>query len=337
MGASRRCPRSTAFTGWRNCGGRWRIDDSERTRPPQEVSDALAAVLDAPDEATRQAPAWRVRPATDTRPVAVLDCDGQVLLELPAVEDVDGVDGGLLGTFAGEHSPRLWWDGASTHTVPVGMAIDDDHVVPPLLLLWDAAAGENHLYNLDLGRVVGRGFSGVTHMDGRRVVFRRNGQLGLMLADGSEPVLPVHMEILPWGEDRTWTRRYLDGGGEELTLLDAQHRVVLRRRLLFTGVELESTWQGDAQGHALTRLNLGTMRIDGRRYFAQQWLDRDGKAVLSEVSCAPPGDAPVSQGKGALLGPDWRLDSTPGQACQLPQALIEVLDGGDVDAAITDG
>lgn len=319
------------------CDGRWRVDDSDRARPPQEASAALAAVLDAPDEAMRQAPPWRVRPADDTHRLAVLDCDGRVLFEPPTVEDFDGVEGGLLGTFAGEHSPRLWWDGATAHTVPAGLSIDDDHVVPPLLLLWDPAAGENHLYNLDLGRVVGRGFSGVTHMDGRRVVFRRDGQLGLMLADGREPVLPVHMEVLPWGEDRTWTRRYLEGGGEELTLLDAQHHVVLRRRLLFTGVELETTWQGDAQGHALTRLNLGTMRIDGRRYFVQQWLDRDGKVVLSDVSCALPGDAPVSQGRGVLLGRDWRLDSTPAQACQLPKTLLEVLQGGDVGAAITDG
>lgn len=320
------------------CGGRWQIDDDSPAGAPRRVPAALAQVLDPPDAQALQAPSWRVRYDAETRPVAVADCDGRVLLALDGVIDVDPVDGGLLGTFAGEDAPRLWWDGSAAHTVPEGLAIDDDHLAPPLLLVWGAAAGEKRLYNRALGKVVGRSFSGVEQMDARGVVFRRDGLLGLMLADGSEPVPATSMEILRWGPDRTWTRRSLDEGGEELTLLDADHRVLLRRRLLFSGVALETTWQGDQPGHALSRLNLGTMRIDGRRYFVQQWLDREGRVLLSDVSCAPPGeDRGVSSGAGVLIGRDWRLDTTPASPCRLPAALMEIVRGGDATPLMRQG
>lgn len=316
------------------CGGRWWVGDEDRSAPPQAVTDAVAAVFDAPDEAMRQAPPWRVRPADESRRAAVLDCAGRVVFEPPNVDDFDAVEGGLLGTFAGEQSPRLWWDGTAAHTVPDGLAIDDDHVVPPLLLLWDQDAGQHQLYNLDLGKGVGRRFDGVARMDAHRVVFRRDGQQGLMLADGSEPLPPMYLEILPWGEDRTWTRHYLDGGDEELTLLDAAFNVLMRRRLSFTGVKLETTWRGAVQGNAVTLLNLGTMQLADGPYFVQQWLDRNGQVLVSDISCPGPGDDVLARGAGVLLGKGWRVDSTPQQPCSLPNALMPVLQGGDVTPAM---
>jgi len=318
------------------CGGHWQALDQEGTNPPRAVPAALAAVLDAPDAQQRQAPPWRVRHATDTDTAAVLDCHGQVVFAPSNVDSFDPVGGGLLGTFVGESSPRLWWDGRTAYTVPAGMFIDDDHVSPPLLLLWEQAAGVNHLYNLERGRIVGRPFEGVVRMDGGRVVFRRDGQLGMMLPDGSEPAAPASFDILPWGTDRTWTRRYLDGGDEALTLLDANHQVLLRRRLLFSGVELQSTWQGDVERQPLTLLNLGTMRFADGEYFVQQWLDRNGQVLLSDISCPAPGDGPPSKGKGVLLGRGWRVDSVPTRPCTLPAALLPVLAGGDVTDAMRD-
>ncbi len=318
------------------CGGQWQVLDEEGVRPPTVAPAALAAVLDAPDAQQRQAPPWRVRHATDTDTAAVLDCHGQVVFAPSNVDSFDPVGGGLLGTFVGESSPRLWWDGRTAYTVPAGMFIDDDHVSPPLLLLWEQAAGVNHLYNLERGRIVGRPFEGVVRMDGGRVVFRRDGQLGMMLPDGSEPAAPASFDILPWGTDRTWTRRYLDGGDEALTLLDANHQVLLRRRLLFSGVELQSTWQGDVERQPLTLLNLGTMRFADGEYFVQQWLDRNGQVLLSDISCPAPGDGPPSKGKGVLLGRGWRVDSVPTRPCKLPAALLPVLAGGDVTDAMRD-
>lgn len=318
------------------CGGQWQVLDEEGVRPPTVAPAALAAVLDAPDAQQRQAPRWRVRHATDTDTAAVLDCHGQVVFAPSNVDSFDPVGGGLLGTFVGESSPRLWWDGRTAYTVPAGMFIDDDHVSPPLLLLWEQAAGVNHLYNLERGRIVGRPFEGVVRMDGGRVVFRRDGQLGMMLPDGSEPAAPASFDILPWGTDRTWTRRYLDGGDEALTLLDANHQVLLRRRLLFSGVELQSTWQGDVERQPLTLLNLGTMRFADGEYFVQQWLDRNGQVLLSDISCPAPGDGPPSKGKGVLLGRGWRVDSVPTRPCTLPAALLPVLAGGDVTDAMRD-
>ncbi|MEN5264492.1 hypothetical protein [Stenotrophomonas sp. TWI587] len=318
------------------CGGQWQVLDEEGVRPPTVAPAALAAVLDAPDAQQRQAPPWRVRHATDTDTAAVLDCHGQVVFAPSNVDSFDPVGGGLLGTFVGESSPRLWWDGRTAYTVPAGMFIDDDHVSPPLLLLWEQAAGVNHLYNLERGRIVGRPFEGVVRMDGGRVVFRRDGQLGMMLPDGSEPAAPASFDILPWGTDRTWTRRYLDGGDEALTLLDANHQVLLRRRLLFSGVELQSTWQGDVERQPLTLLNLGTMRFADGEYFVQQWLDRNGQVLLSDISCPAPGDGPPSKGKGVLLGRGWRVDSVPTRPCTLPAALLPVLAGGDVTDAMRD-
>jgi len=318
------------------CGGQWQVLDEEGVRPPTVAPAALAAVLDAPDAQQRQAPPWRVRHATDTDTAAVLDCHGQVVFAPSNVDSFDPVAGGLLGTFVGESSPRLWWDGRTAYTVPAGMFIDDDHVSPPLLLLWEQAAGVNHLYNLERGRIVGRPFEGVVRMEGGRVVFRRDGQLGMMLPDGSEPAAPASFDILPWGTDRTWTRRYLGGGDEELTLLDADHQVLLRRRLLFSGVELQSTWQGDVERPPLTLVNLGTMRFADGEYFVQQWLDRSGQVLLSDISCPAPGDGPPSKGKGVLLGRGWRVDSVPTRPCKLPAALLPVLAGGDVTDAMRD-
>ncbi len=315
------------------CGGHWQLLDKEGDNPPTAAPAALAAVLDEPDAEQRQAPPWRVRHPTDTETAAVLDCDGEVVFAPSNVASFDAVGGGLLGTFVGESSPRLWWDGRTAYTVPARMAIDDDHVTPPLLLLWEQAAAVNHLYNLARGRIVGRPFEGAVRMDGGRVVFRRDGRLGMMLADGSEPVPPASIDILPWGADRTWTRRYLEGGDEELTLLDANHQVLLRRRLLFSGVELQATWQGDVEGQALTRVNLGTMHFPDGEYFVQQWLDRNGQVVLSDISCAAAGDQPPSKGPGVLLGRGWRVDTKPTRPCKLPGALVPVLAGGDV----TDG
>lgn len=318
------------------CGGHWQVLDEEGVRPPTVAPAALAAVLDAPDAQQRQAPPWRVRHATDTDTAAVLDCHGQVVFAPSNVDSFDPVAGGLLGTFVGESSPRLWWDGRTAYTVPAGMFIDDDHVSPPLLLVWEQAAGVNHLYNLERGRIVGRPFQGVVRMEGGRVVFRRDGQLGMMLPDGSEPAAPASFDILPWGTDRTWTRRYLGGGDEELTLLDADHQVLLRRRLLFSGVELQSTWQGDVERQPLTLVNLGTMRFADGEYFVQQWLDRSGQVLLSDISCPAPGDGPPSKGKGVLLGRGWRVDSVPTRPCKLPAALLPVLAGGDVTDAMRD-
>lgn len=311
------------------CGGRWWIDDDDANAPPQAVTDAVATVLGRPDEAMRQAPPWRVRAADASRGAAVLDCQGQVVFDRPQVADIDVLDGGVLGTFAGEHAPRLWWEGTVAHTVPAGLAIDDDHLAPPLLLLWDPAAGQNRLYNGDLGRVVGRGFDAVVHMDARRVVFARDGQQGLMLADGSEPLPPRYLEILPWSEDRTWARRALEGGDEELTLLDADYAVLTRRRLVFSGVALETTWQGEVEDQAVARLNLGTMALADGPYFVQQWVDRQGQVLVSDVSCPAPGDDLLARGAGVLLGRDWRVDSAPRQPCRLPAALTPVLQGGD--------
>jgi len=312
-------------------GGGGQDDDAS---PPTEVSAALVAVLDAPDAEQRQAPAWRVRAAADGRTAAVFDCKGQVMFAPSSVDRLDAVAGGLLGTFVGESSPRLWWDGTTAHTVPEGLAIDDDHVVPPLLLLWNQAIGQNQPYNIALGKVIGSAVDGVEHMDARRVVFRRERQQGLMLADGSEPLPPRYLEILPWGEDRTLTRRSLEDGDEELTLLDADYRVLMRRRLAFTGMALETTWQGNVQGQAVVRLNLGTMQLADGPYFVQQWLDRDGQVLVSDVSCPAPGDDVLARGAGVMLGKGWRQDSTPQQPCRLPNALMPVLQGGNVTPAM---
>ncbi len=316
------------------CGGRWWRVQDDAALPPTEVPAALAAVLDAPDAEQRQAPAWRVRAAADGRTAAVFDCKGQVMFAPSRVDRLDAVAGGLLGTFVGESSARLWWDGTTAHTVPEGLAIDDDHVVPPLLLLWNQATGQNQLYNIARGKVIGNAVDGVEHMDARRVVFRREGQQGLMLADGSEPLPPRYLEILPWGEDRTLTRRSLEDGDEELSLLDADYRVLMRRRLAFTGVALETTWQGNVQGQAVVRLNLGTMQLADGPYFVQQWLARDGQVLVSDVSCPAPGDDALARGAGVMLGKGWRQDSTPQQPCRLPDALMPVLQDGDVTPAM---
>ena len=316
------------------CDGRWQVVHDDDASPPTEVPAALAAVLGEPDAEQRQAPPWRVHPATDDHPAAVRDCNGQLMFAPPNVDRLDAVGAGLLGTFVGESSPRLWWEGATAHTVPEGLAIDDDHVVPPLLLLWNQATGQNQLYNIALGKVIGRSVDGVEHMDARRVVFRREGRQGLMLADGSEPLPPRYLEILPWGEDRTLTRRYLEDGDEELTLLDADYTVLMRRRLAFTGVALETTWEGDVQGHAVARLNLGTMQLPDGPYFVQQWLDRNGQVLVSDVSCPAPGDDVLARGAGVMLGMGWRQDSAPQQPCRLPDALMPVLQGGDTTPAM---
>ena len=316
------------------CGGRWQVLDEEGAHPPAAAPAALEVVLDEPDAEQRQAPPWRVRHPTDTETAAVLDCDGKVIFAPSGVTRLDAVGSGLLGRFGDESSPRLWWDGRTAYTVPAEMAIDENHVTPPLLLLREQGAGVNHLYNLAHGRIVGRPFEAVVRMDADRVVFRRDGKLGMMLADGSEPVPPESFDILPWGTDRTWTRRYLDGGDEELVLLDAHHQVLLRRRLLFSGVELQSTWQGDVERQPLTLLNLGTMRFADGEYFVQQWLDRDGQVLLSDISCPAPANGPPSKGKGVLLGRGWRVDSVPTRPCKLPRALLPVLAGGDVTDAM---
>lgn len=318
------------------CGGRWQVLDKEGAHPPTAAPAALAAVLDEPDAEQRQAPPWRVRHPTQTETAAVLDCHGEVVFAPSDVTRFDAVGTGLLGRFGSESSPRLWWDGRTAYTVPADMAIDENHVTPPLLLLREQAAGVKHLYNLERGRIVGRPVDDVVRMDGSRVVFRRDGKLGMMLADGSEPAPPESFDILPWGADRTWTRRYLDGGDEELVLLDANHQVLLRRRLLFSGVELQSTWQGGVESQPLTLLNLGTMRFAEGEYFVQQWLDRDGQVLLSDISCPAPGNGPPSKGKGILLGRGWRVDSVPTRPCTLPRALLPVLAGGDVTDAMRD-
>ncbi|WWW34464.1 hypothetical protein V8017_15685 [Stenotrophomonas rhizophila] len=76
------------------------------------------------------------------------------------------------------------------------------------------------------------------------------------------------------------------------------------------------------------------MQLPDGPYFVQQWLDRNGQVLVSDVSCPAPGDDVLARGAGVMLGMGWRQDSTPQQPCRLPDALMPVLQGGDVAPAM---
>ncbi|WP_240651080.1 hypothetical protein [Stenotrophomonas indicatrix] len=309
------------------CPGRWLLRGEEAN---ELIVDAQGKVVgQARSLGFNDHPAfpWRLRNAHGGAGAAILDCDGRVLFEQANVLDFRATDAGVLGTLAGEQSPRLWI-GADLrpHLMPMGLHLQERYIAPPLLVLEDAE-GNAHLYNMQQQKVVAASFGSVEELTGAHLIFLRDGSYGMMLADGREVLPPIYAQILPMTSERIWTRQYVGRDGDwknEVTLFDGNQRVLARRRFESGGMGKVPAREGGDGVPGVLDLSLGSMTLDGMSYGLRQWRGRNGEVLASAIHCTTE-QRGSEAGSGVLLGRDWRLDSNPTRPCQVPAAVMRAV------------
>ncbi|WP_340569778.1 hypothetical protein [Stenotrophomonas sp. G106K1] len=307
------------------CPGRWLL----------RGEDAGESIVDAQGRVVAQArslgfndhPAfpWRLRNAHDGAGAAILDCDGRVLFEQADVVDYRATDAGVLGTLAGERSPRLWIGAdLQPHLVPPGLWLREDYIAVPLLVL-DDDEGNAHLYNTQLEKLVAVSFGSAEELTATQLIFLRDGSYGMMLADGREVLPPLYTQILPMSAERIWTRQYVGRDGDwknEITLFDGSQRVLVRRRFESGGMGKVAAREGGDGVPGILDLSLGSMTVDGMSYGLRQWLGRDGEVLASAVHCTAEQRGSEAD-SGVLLGRGWRVDSDPKRPCYVPAVVMQ--------------
>ncbi|WP_367784726.1 MULTISPECIES: hypothetical protein [unclassified Stenotrophomonas] len=313
------------------CPGRWLL------RAEGEVD----SIIDAQGTVVAQARSlgsndhpqfpWRLRNAYAGVGAAILDCDGRVLFEQADVVDYRATDAGVLGTLAGERSPRLWIGGdLRPHLMPAGLHLQEDYIAPPLLVLGDDE-GNAHLYNMQQGKVVATSFGSVEELTAAHLIFLRDGSYGMMLADGREVLPPIHAQILPMSAERVWTRQHVGRDGDwksEITLFDGNQRALVRRRFESGAMGRVPVREGGDRVPGILALSLD-IAVDDTNYGVRQWLGADGQVLASAIHCSK--EQRGGEGdSGVLLGRGWRVDSDPKRPCQVPAVVMQAAEDSGI-------
>lgn len=313
------------------CPGRWLLRDEAGSG---WIIDGRARVMARADglgfNVHPQQPGWRLRSASAEHGAAVLGCDGQVVFEHAGVSAYRAVADGVIGELQGEHGARLWVDAQlRPRLLREGLRLQSEFIAPPLLVAADAQ-GAYHLYNSDRGQMVAEAFGHPDVLTSQLMVFLTDAGRGLMNADGRVLLPARYAQLGVFSPTRVWSRLDHAGNAVEFTLHDLDTGVHVQRHSSFAAAAAIPERDGGQFLPGHVALNLGTVTVQGGLYFVQQWLDPQGRTVLSAVRCPEPGDSLMAQGSAVLIGPDWRLHSDPGKPCTLPQPLVQLLAGEQV-------
>ena len=178
------------------------------------------------------------------------------------------------------------------------------------------------LYSTGRARFVGEPFEHAEAPWNQGLAFNRGGYYGFMDGEGGERLAPRHTEIKLWGEDRLWSRRYLEQGSElGLHRLDGS----LIARWADALAKPLSTWQGERDTQAVAQVYGKTYRTEQGAYFPQQWVDRDGRTLMTSVRC------PGADTESVLAAGPARLEPASGQVieeggdCEMPAQIRKVI------------
>ncbi|HLD65938.1 MAG TPA: hypothetical protein VJA19_07835, partial [Pseudomonas sp.] len=287
---------------YRLCPDTWRVNDAAE-EPSYWLVDARGQRLGPmPDDGWQPVeahPGWFIA-HKEGRQEALVDCRGARLFEDPQVRELKPMGIGFAGTLADETGPRVWIDAQlRKHLLPEGSRIQLADADGDLLLVQTEQG--MRLYNLAQAGFVGAPFEHAEGISARGVIFNRAGYHGLMDGQGRELLAPKYYEVILWGADRIWSRRYLADGieGSVASLHDATGRVLGSWQ--DAGVELVPTWRGDTDTQAVTHLIGNTYQTEQGAYFPQQWVDRNGGVLLTALTC--PGEdlgSVLASGSGLL-------------------------------------
>ena len=81
------------------------------------------------------------------------------------------------------------------------------------------------------------------------------------------------------------------------------------------------TWQGAVDTQAVAQLNGKTYHTEQGAYFPQQWVDRDGRTLMTAVQC--PGDdveSVLANGAARLETGDGKV-LEEGGSCEIPEQI----------------
>lgn len=301
------------------CPGTWRLRGAA-SEPRYWLSDGrgqrIAEHSDRGWHTLEHLPGRYLAYTADERS-AVVDCQGRRLFDAPDVQRLTPLGPGFAATLAGESQPRLWLDAElRRQLLPADSAIQAAGPDGRLLLV---ARGEvMRLYDGVRGAFVGEPFTHAKAPLAQGLVFNRDGWYGFMDVEGRERLAPQYVEITLWGEDRLWSRRYV-GQGSVLGL----HR--LDGSLIGSWSDALAkplqTWQGAQDTQAVAQVYGKTYRTAQGAYFPQQWVDRNGRVLMTALQC-PGADVDAVLASGAA-----RLEPAVGDAllhggdCRMPEAI----------------
>ena len=299
------------------CPGTWRLSGSA---PGSWLADEHGKrFADHPDRgwnALAQHPQRHMAYTADERD-AIVDCRGTRLFDDPAVVDLEPMGNGFAGQLAGEQDRRLWLDAElQRQLLPEGNSIRAANAEGSLLLVVQGAG--MRLYNTQRAAFVGKPFTHAEEPLAHGLVFNRDGYYGLMDAEGVERLEARHTGITPWGDDRLWSQRYLDEGSE-LGLHRLDGSLIARWADAFANPL--RTWQGAVDTQAVAQLNGKTYHTEQGAYFPQQWVDRDGRTLMTAVQC--PGDdleSVLADGAARLETGDGKV-LEEGGSCEIPEQI----------------
>jgi len=305
------------------CPGTWRMNGAGGS-PEYWLGDGrgrrFAAHTDRSWRALENHPQRYLAYTADERD-AIVDCRANRLFDDPGVTGLEPMGAGFAGQLAGEQQPRLWLDAAlHRQLLPAGSAIRSASPDGRLLLV--AEQSRMRLYDSRRQAFVGEPFEHAEAPFDQGLVFNRDGYYGFMDVDGRERLAPRYTEIRLWGADRLWSRRYVERAGElggELGL----HRLdgSLVARWADAVANPLQTWQGETDTQALAQVYGKTYHTEQGAYFPQQWVDRDGRTLMTAVQC--PGADP----KAVLANGPARLEPATGKAleeggqCRMPAPI----------------
>lgn len=250
----------------------------------------------------------------------LIDCQGHRVADTPATSHLTADGVGFIGRLAEDGQSRLWLDAdLRSHVLSVGNAIETSS--PDGALLAVRSQGDDmhfRLYNVKQSRFVGDAFADVQTLQAVGVVFLRDGYYGFMDSHGKERLSPQYSAVIPWGNDRLWSSRYVetgDGSRQQVSLHRIDGTVVGQWWDLTVSTSPES--RNLAVNGPVAELSGSTLTTAQGRFFGQQWVDREGTTLFLAVHCQ--GASIDSQGGviEPLAGP-VRLHGTP---CTVPDAI----------------
>lgn len=315
-------PVAQAHDAYELCPGTWRINDDAEEPNYWLVDDQGQRLGPMPDDGWQPVaahPGWHIANKAG-RQEALVDCRGARLFEDAQVRELEPMGTGFAGTLADETEPRVWIDAQlRKHLLPEGSRIQLADADGDLLLVQTEQG--MRLYNLARAGFVGEAFDHAEGLSAPGVIFNRGGYYGLMSAQGRELLAPEYYEVILWGADRIWSRRYLADGieGSVASLHDGSGRVLGSWQ--DASVELVPTWRGDTDTQAVTHLIGKTYQTEQGAYFPQQWVDRNGGLLLTALTC--PGedlDSVLADGP-ALLESRGQEPRHHGGQCLMPTAI----------------
>jgi hypothetical protein len=319
-------PVARANKAYELCPGTWLVNDAAEEPTYWLVDDRGQGLGPMPDDGWQpvEGHPGRLIAHKEGRQEALVDCQGTRLFDDPQVRELESMGAGFAGTLADENGPRAWIDAQlRKHLLPEGSRIQQADADGGLLLVQTEQG--MRLYSLAQDGFVGEPFDHADGLSSHGVIFNRGGYYGLMDGRGRELLAAEYYEVTLWGDDRIWSRRYLGDGieGSVTSLHDGTGRVLGTWQ--DASVELVPTLRGDTDTQAVTHLIGKTYLTEQGAYFPQQWLDRNGRVLMTALTCPGKDLASVLADGPGLLESQGQEPRHHGGQCVMPQAIRKAI------------